>query len=72
MGCSVPDQSDYKFKARTARHHNQDVLRHLGFHRATDRDKAALKLWLKAVFQDNQISNANMVSQQGNRMRFRC
>lgn len=41
MGCSVPDQSEYHFKARATRHHNQDVLRHLGFRRATDRDKAA-------------------------------
>ena len=63
MGCSVPDQSEYQFKARAARHHNQDVLRHLGFHRATDRDKTSLKLWLKGAFQDKQISFGTMVSQ---------
>jgi len=63
MGCSVPDQSDYQFKARRARRHNQDVLRHLGFHRGTDRDKATLKLWLSEIFRGNQVSFDNMVSQ---------
>ena len=62
MGAKVPAHSSFDLASDTARRHRQDILNHLGFHRATDRERRALQEWLCSEFGGRSISVEEMVS----------
>ena len=63
MGTNVPTHSSFDLASDTARRHRQDILNHLGFHRATDRERQTLQEWLCSEFGGRSISVDEMISQ---------
>jgi len=52
MGAKVPAHSSFDLASDTARRHRQYILVHLGFHRATDRERRTLQEWLGDLMRD--------------------
>jgi TnpA family transposase len=63
MGTNVPTHSSFDLASDTARRHRQDILNHLGFHRATDRERQTLQEWLCSEFGGRSVSVDEMISQ---------
>ena len=63
IGIKVPIPTVYNFASDTARRHRLDILRYLGYRRATGRDRKALRDWLEIALGGRDALLKEWVSQ---------